>query len=420
MTRSRPVIESIVEQHADEAAFLWRHRSVFLNAPHITLHQLFAHDERIDAHLDGLRIAGERGWQACASRLAAEDPGAMFSCMLLAIESGDSSRVDRLLTLAEAVPALQGALTSAFGWASAGFLKGRVVELLDSPSPFRRRVGIASGAMHRIDVGKPLDKSMEDQDRDLRARALRAAGELGRRERLDACLRAINDPDLPCAFWAAWSALLLGNRREALAGLMRFGTSNEWFASKALHLALQAMDVQHAREMLMAISRAGVKPRVVIAGAGVVGDPAYIPSFIKQMRDAGTSRVAADAFCRITGADLVDLNLTAQRPGPIAGVPESDADDDLMEGDPDEDVPWPAWEKIQRWWTRNEERFPQGDRYFGGQRVSAKHCKRVLGERVQRQRTAAALYLSLLAPGTVLFPTSAPARRQRRWLQQMK
>jgi uncharacterized protein (TIGR02270 family) len=420
MTRSPPVIESIVEQHADEAAFLWRQRIVFLNAPHVTLRQLLSHDERIAAHIDGLRIAGERGWRACAMHLADEDPGAMFVCMLLAIESEDSSRIDTLLSLAEAAPALHAASTSAFGWASARFLKGRVFALLHCASSFRRRVGIASGAMHRIDVGKPIDESMEDHDRDLRARALRAAGELGRRERLDACLRAINDPDPLCAFWAAWSAVLLGNRKEALAALVRVGISNGRLASKALRLAVQATAVQNARETLMAIARAGAMPRVLIAGAGVVGDPIYVPSLIKQMRDPGTSRVAADAFCRITGADLVDLNLTGQRPHPIVAIPDSNANDDSVDGDPDEDVPWPAAEKIERWWTQNGGHFPQGDRYFAGQRVSAEHCKRVLRERVQRHRIAAALYLSLLAPGTVLFPTSAPAWRQRRWLQQMK
>jgi uncharacterized protein (TIGR02270 family) len=416
MTSTPPVIEDIVEQHADEAAFLWRQRRGLLNAAHVTLRQLSAHDERIAAHIDGLRIAGEHGWRACVAHLADEDPGAIFVSALLAIESEEPSRIDMLLALAEAAPVHQAAVTSAFGWASPGFLRGRVIELLNCASPFRRRVGIASGAMHRIDIGKPLDKSMEDDDQDLRARALRAAGELGRPDRLDACLRALDDPDSRCAFWAAWSAVLLGDRQEALGRLTRMGVSNGRFAWKALHLALQATDLRRAREMLVAIARAGALPRAVISGAGVVGDPAYIPSLIKHMHNPGTSRIAAFAFCRITGTDLVDLNLTAQRPQQVTESPNSDANDESIDGDPDEDMPWPAAENIEQWWMKNEARFSKGDRYFAGQRVSAEHCKRVLNYGVQPDRMMAALYLSLLTPGSVLFATHAPAWRQRRGL----
>ncbi len=45
-----------------------------------------------------------------------------------------------------------------------------------------------------------------------------------------------------------------------------------------------------------------------------------------------------------------------------------------------------------------------------------RELERVLREGCQRQRIAAALYLSLLQPGAPLFPTSAPAWRHKRWL----
>ena len=54
-----------------------------------------------------------------------------------------------------------------------------------------------------------------------------------------------------------------------------------------------------------------------------------------------------------------------------------------------------------------------------GERVNIEHCKRMLREGYQRQRIAAALYLSLLQPGTPLFSTSAPAWRQQRWLAKL-
>ncbi|MCK7582576.1 MAG: hypothetical protein MZV65_48050 [Chromatiales bacterium] len=67
---------------------------------------------------------------------------------------------------------------------------------------------------------------------------------------------------------------------------------------------------------------------------------------------------------------------------------------------------------------RNRHRFPAGVRHFMGEPPNPENCRRVLRDGYQRQRIAAALYLALLRPGTPLFPTSAPAWRQKRWLAQ--
>ena len=54
-----------------------------------------------------------------------------------------------------------------------------------------------------------------------------------------------------------------------------------------------------------------------------------------------------------------------------------------------------------------------------GEPVSVLHCQKVLREGYQRQRIAAAEYLCLLNPGTLLFNTRAPVWRQQRWLAKM-
>jgi len=59
-----------------------------------------------------------------------------------------------------------------------------------------------------------------------------------------------------------------------------------------------------------------------------------------------------------------------------------------------------------------------GRSYFLGVPPSVAHCRAVLRGGYQRQRVLAALHLAPLQPGTVLFPTSAPAWRQKRLLEQ--
>jgi len=80
-------------------------------------------------------------------------------------------------------------------------------------------------------------------------------------------------------------------------------------------------------------------------------------------------------------------------------------------------LPWPDVQKIHAWWDLHGARFAGGTRYFLGHPVTAEHCVKVLREGFQRQRVAAAMHLALLRPGSVLFPTSAPAWRQQRWLR---
>jgi len=56
-----PIIANVVLQHAEEAAFLWLLRHAAVAAPHYSLADLGKLDGRVEAHLDGLRIAGPDG-----------------------------------------------------------------------------------------------------------------------------------------------------------------------------------------------------------------------------------------------------------------------------------------------------------------------------------------------------------------------
>jgi hypothetical protein len=87
--------------------------------------------------------------------------------------------------------------------------------------------------------------------------------------------------------------------------------------------------------------------------------------------------------------------------------------------DEDDSLPWPDPLKIAGWWRANGTRFTSGTRYFMGDVPSPSSCLEVLKTGFQRQRLAAAEYLSLFAPGTPLFNTSAPAWRQQRLLANM-
>ena len=408
-------------QHVEEAAHLRHVRSVLVRAPHVRLLHLGRLDERIAAHLDGVAVAGEYGTGLAQQALERPGTGEIFVATVRAIEDRDPDRLDKLLAIAEAVPTSRAGLLSAFGWASAADLQGITKALLDAAPPWRREVGLAACAMHGVDPGAVLAGALRDGDAGLRARALRVAGQCGRRDLLEGCLAALTDKDERCAFEAAQSALLLGDRAASLAALGALAV-NPGADGKpnlaALRGVLKVVSPKQAQSMLALLAKDAALIRTVIHGIAIAGDPHYVPWLIAQMENLKLARLAGEAFSFITGLDLAYLDLERKPPENVEFGPNDDPDDANVAMDEDDSLPWPDPEKINAWWRANGNRFAPSTRYFMGEAPSPAHCLTVLKTGFQRQRMAAAEYLSLVRAGTPLFNTAAPTRRQQRLLAQ--
>jgi uncharacterized protein (TIGR02270 family) len=376
-------------------------------------------DERLAAHLDGVAVAGDFGARVADAALESPGVGEVFVATVGAIQTGNSASLDKLFSLVEALPEAEKGLTSAFGWASAETLKGTVRGLLSGAAPFRQRVGITACAMHGVDPGAVLSVAISSQDAPLRARALRCASEVGRRDLLATCAEHLKDEDPECVFWAASSATLLSNHGAAVDSLRSLCLLPGPRRERALQLLLKILNNEDAHAMLKALAPNPATQRTLIQGTGIAGDPFYVPWLIKQMADEKTTRLAGEAFSFITGLDLTYLDLDRKLPDGVELGPTDNPEDEDVAMDADDSLPWPDPVKIQKWWDANKHRFQPGTRYFMGEPVNIENCKHVLRDGYQRQRIAAALYLSLLQPGTPLFPTSAPAWRQQRWLAKM-
>lgn len=419
MLSARKPVANVVAQHVEDSAVLRSTRSVLVSGPHIKLLQLARLDERLAAHLDGVAVAGDFGIQLALAALELPSVGTVFVSTVQAINEKDSKALDRLFALAEAVPESQPGLISAFGWISAQVLRGTGAALLNHPQPFRKRVAIAACAMHRVDPGTVLESSMVAPDAPLRAQALRCAGELGHRNLLPNCIDHLKDKYPVCAFWAAWAAVLLGDRGSAVSALRQIALLPGPYRARALRLVLKVLPNADARALLTTLSQNVMNQRALIRSAGFAGDSYYVPWLIKQMGEIKTTRLAGEAFSFITGLDLAYLDLDQKPPENFQSGPNDDPKDDNVAMDDDDGLPWPDPAKIQAWWSANAQRFQPGTRYFMGEPVSRGQCIKVLKEGFQRQRMAAAEYLCLLNPGTALFNTSAPAWRQKRLLEKM-
>ncbi len=412
MNSPRPqIIPDIVSRHAEEAAFLWLLRDAALTAPHYDLPDLIALDERIESQLDGVRVAAEPGWALVEEALAIGEPGEVFTAGVLALERGDVERLAAVINVAGSVPETRRGFVSALGWVERRKLAGTVRDMLTHGSPFMRMLGIAACAVHRADPGPALEDGVIDPNPGLRARALRTAGMLKRLDLRSAVARAYGDDDETCRFWAAWSGAMM-KEPTAIAKLRAFARPGSPYASRAFEVALRAMDPTAAVEWLKAIGKHKELRRLLIIGSGIVGNPVSVHWLIRQMTDPEHARVAAEAVAMITGLDIAEEDLEGEWPEGFEAGPSEEPEDEDVEMDPDEDLPWPEPAAVDAWWDANKARFKSGQRYLLGVPIAPGPLKQVLRTGTQRQRYSAAMELALTAPDAPLFETRAPGKRQ--------
>ncbi len=406
-------IKGIIAEFADEASFLWHLRTKAAVAPHLMLDDLVILDGRIEANLDGLRVAGEAGWETCERFLGSELPEDYFALSVLAFEKGDQTRIQAVLDAADKDIDKARVLISALGWIPFEGAETCINHCLVSESPFRRYIGIAASAVHRHDPGRHLDKSVQDTSTLLIARGLRAYGELGLEIRNSkAALRVdLADEDDSIRFSAAWSATLSGDA-EAVEVLKSFVVPDSPYREMALNTLLRRMKQPSALSFQDHLKLSHDTLRLAVMGAGIIGDPVLVPWLLEQMKTPELARIAGEAFTMITGADINREELRGMRPEAFAAGPNDDPNDCNVAMDADEYLPWPDPELISKWWDKNEGRSVSATRHLIGHPISAEHLRHVLINGRQRQRAAAALELAILEPGRPLFEVRAPGSRQ--------
>jgi uncharacterized protein (TIGR02270 family) len=407
---TRAVLTDIVEQHAEEAAFLWILRNEATRAPNHDLDSLGELDERIDAHLDGLRVAGTHGWDACREQLAWREAGEVFAAAWIALQSRIGRRFEAVLDVAAESPELAGGLAGALAWTPYSDVEQTINALLQSAERCLRAIGLAAAAAHRRDPGPALPAALLDSDASFRARASRVVAQLGRRDLLSLCAEADANASAEDVFWTSWAMALLGER-NSLGALRDLATSAATHSEEACDLATRCMSPDDARVWQRQLAASPHTARLAIVAAASLGDPACVPLLLEAMRDETLARVAAEAFTSVTGVDITRARLSAMRPDGFESGPNDDPNDDDVAIDPDEHLPWPRPNAIAEWWSSNATRYATGQRHFLGRLASIDVLRDALRNGRQRQRRAAALELTLQT-GEPLFEVRARADRQ--------
>ena len=402
---AKRVIPDLVRQFAQDASFQFQQRDKAAYAPDTGLEYLAEMDERLEAQLDALRMAGAPGWELAKEELSWEEPGEVFVAALLSFETGDEERIAAVAEATAAAPGLPRALIAALGWMPWEAAKPRIESLSASEAPLLRYAAVGGAAAHRQWLPVLMKAALKDTDPLVLSRALKACGELGRKETLPDVVAHLKSREEGCRFRAQWASLLLG-RKESAAELLAWGLAPGPFRLPALKLALRAIPLADALTWIGGLPK--TETRLRLQCLGWVGAAAHIPWILKQIAKPELARPAGAALTWITGVQFKSSGLGTIPPD---GVEDQLEEAGLVEPG-DSDLPWPDAAKTEVWWKSAEAKFPAAKAFAFGRSKGDSAFKDMLIEGYQTHRLGAAMELALLQPGKRMLECRAPVRHQ--------
>ncbi|MEP5761897.1 MAG: TIGR02270 family protein [Litoreibacter sp.] len=399
-------IPVIVDMHAEDAAMLWVQRDRAVEAPHFNRKFMARLDERLEANLDGLRVAGRAGWDAArAAYDAFPEPGEVFTLATLAFGANSQrgmSEVFEIIDQDDDGAKIRAAI-SGLGWLEPALLRGLIQPLLEDPRASVRALGVGACAAHRVDPGPQLERFLMDVPV-VRNTGLKLAGLLGRAD-VGALMRS-EDVNIG-RYRAAWTMVRLGDRGDALSTLWRMAARPGPSQLSAFELAVIATDPEDINARLH--ETGSMSEELAVRAAGRIGRGDTVNWLIDRMHDPKLSRLAGESFSMITGADLAFLDLETDAPDDEG--PNDDPADPVVDISLDEELPTPNPVAVAEWWNDRAHLFTGSCRYILGQEISTETYRTAFNTGFQRQRKTAALALGCYAPD---LPLQSWKMRQKR------
>lgn len=315
--RNAPVLVDIVEEHFEELDFLSELREGSLRAREWTLADLAQHEERMEAHLDGLRVAGSAALELAREALGGGAPHAatLVLCAfgdnadrtaVLAILAGEdvdaSLAVARALRYPEISPYLPSLRTiyadAALGPAIAAFdvlafhrcHVSRREDLFAIEVPLLAcTVFDAAGRTGTLTRGD-LEHALQHSDETVRATALRAGAMLGHAHTTELARRSASRP-----------------------------TDPDPAAVRFLGVVGEPSDLP----LLVTLVRNPTVGPAALGALGALGDMRAIPVLLEAMDSPQLGPAAVDAYRRMTGADDIEGERPLLPAGTL-GDPEAD------------------------------------------------------------------------------------------------
>lgn len=363
---SHQIIKPLVRRHAADGAFYWLQHEASSNSPRLSLSDLGRYSELLDAHIEGVQVAGLTGWEVMLDALDRwKQPGEAFMCAYSALSRQDWDHLNILLGYVKTRPdELLRAIISAIAWlpqldalcfitrwttggTDAIFQVAalRAFALIGK----RRYPAEHSSSMPRDVLGEPLHSFLADENAHVRAAACRVASVYPADPQLDSILVFLLQDDDPAVRAQAAMALCRRyNMSVADPGLQhaRLGAAevlwqcvvsqiqqiqklSGWYRKQGLRrltgwVENLAWMVPRGHIQLPALLTF-MPPRIALHFIAHHADPVHLPYVLAQMENEDTARFAGWVWSTMTGIELRTAGLTLPEPDQETSAALSDA-----------------------------------------------------------------------------------------------
>lgn len=424
-------IPPLIRRHAEDAAFYWGLLDTSINAPRLSLDGLTRFVDMLDAHLEGLKVAGQDGWEPCLAALERwRKPADAFVCAHQAFSLNEAGAMEALSVQLRARPdeLLRGAI-SALAWLPPEQAlpivqqwTGPDSEVIDQVAALRAAALIDADAASLL--AQPVERFLDSQDTHVRAAACRVAATMPQRAPLSAALTTcLGDPAIAVRAEAAIALHALGRQAPrhdsdadiALAeafwqcvveqvAMLKEATG--WYRHQALRRLRRW--VQHLATMIppghdnIPALLDFMPPRISLHFIACHGDPAHLGYAVAAMSHPETSRYAGWVWQSLTGVDLESAGLSL----PESALPADSAGISDARVDADHGLPLPDAEAIARYSTAS---LPVRQRCLAGQVLTPIVALTLLDTAPQAQRSVATHFLRQCDPQRKLSPRARSA-----------
>lgn len=296
----RTIVPDVVRQHVEQAAFFWAQRETLMVDDPPDLHVVAGVDRRLEANLDGLRIAGPAAWPfVVAAHKDFPEKGELFLYSWLAIEQNNGGRVAEAVGFGRQSADDGRGLTGALAWHKPGTIAPLVRDWIGAPDAFKRFLGVSACLAHDADPGQLLARLIRDPDTRVRASSLRLVGKLRRTDLAGELRAALENGDEQPRFWAAWSLAELGSGDLASPQLRAMAVGGGPDAMTALRAAIRAAPDSDARAWMGELLKSSETAPLAVRGAGMLGDRTLLHWLVRQMRNPVLAVAAGGALLEL-------------------------------------------------------------------------------------------------------------------------
>jgi len=415
MAARPPILWDVVEEHLDEAAFLWSQWERALDSPSAVPARVAAGPEaRLLAHLDALARLPFPLPPALQPAAAEQDPGRFFANAMAAIEAREGGAAAALPLLRPEALRARAAVGRALALARRPGIEAELAGLLGSVVPGARAAALSALCARRQVGGAQLRELFAAGEPELAVAVLRAVPEVGKAHR-DLVEGAYEGPSAPARDAALEAGLLLG-LRSAYQAARRLAERQ----APLLEVPLQvlAMGGEQADVDLMANLLAVPEHRgAALRALGLSGWPRAVTACLPYLGDPEEARRAGEAVAAATGLRIEGAYRQDEPDGPEEPVPleREDLDADLVPP-PEAELPLPDADLVAGWWKKEASAFAPGQRHLGGKPWSPEWLVEWLRGAPMRRRHPVALELAVRSRGAWRLDTRTWVGAQQRFL----